>query len=87
MPTLDVDLRLDQLVLARHGGELAGRHGEGARDQPCDTGENDVRATQAAAADARDQADIGDESVHRAEHCGAQPAAADITMLVPRHSA
>ena len=85
LTSLDLDLGLNELVLAGDRRELAGGHRECAGDQAGHAGQDDVRAAETAAADTGDQADVGDEPVHRAEHCRAQPPTADIAMLVPGH--
>ena len=41
-----------------------------------------VSPVAAAAADARDQRDVGHQPVHRAEDAGAQPAAGDVAVRV-----
>ena len=77
-----LDLRGDQLVLRGDRHELARRHGERARGESGEPRQHDGLLGQAAAADAGDQRDVGDQSVHGAEHRGAQPAAGHVAVLM-----
>jgi hypothetical protein len=80
LPAFDVDLRLGQLPLGGHGGELAGRHRAGARDQAGQAGEDHGVRGRAAAHDAGDEGEVRHEPVHDAEGRRAEPAAGDVAM-------
>ena len=77
-----IDLGGDQLVLRRDRDELARGHGEGASREPGEPGQHDGVSLQAAAADPGDQRDVGDQSVHGAEHRRPQPATRHVPVLV-----
>ena len=76
------DLGGDQFVLRRHRDELARRHREGAGGQARQPGQHQRLMRSVAAADARQQRDVGDEPVHGAEHGGPEPAAGHVPVLV-----
>ena len=49
-----------------------------------EAGQDDPRPVETTAADTRDQADVGDQAVHRTEHGGPQPAATHVAVVVCR---
>ena len=68
-------------ILRRDRNELARGHGERPGRKPRQPDEQDRVLRPAAAADAGDQRDVGDQPVHRAEDGGPQPAARHIPVL------
>ena len=79
---LHLDLCVDLLVLRRHRGELAECHRERTGDEACDARQDDGVRAGTRTADTRDEADVGDETVHRAEGRRAHSAAGDVGVGV-----
>jgi hypothetical protein len=82
LAALDLDLALEELALRPHGDVLAGRHGKGAAEEACQSGEADEAGGGAGAGDPEHEGGVRDETVADAEHCGAGASAADIAVVV-----
>ena len=80
-----LDLGGDQLVLRGNRDEFASRHGERACGQPGEASQHDGLLRKAAATDAGDQGDVGDQPVHGAEDRRPQPAPGHVAVLVHIH--
>jgi hypothetical protein len=74
--SLQGDFSLVHLPLTGHRHVFAGRHGERARQQTSDPGQQDRGAGGARSGEAHHQRRIGHQSVADAEHCGPQAAGA-----------
>ena len=83
-PAFDRDLGIELFVLCGHRGVLTQGHRECAGRQTRDAAEDDGVTGGAGGADTGDQADIRDQSVHRAEGRSAEPSARDIGTGVTR---
>ena len=81
-PALHLELALHQLALGGHGEVLAGRHGEGAGDQPGHPGQAHDRPAGVGAGHAEDQGDVGDQAVADPEDGRPGPATPDVAVLV-----
>ena len=83
-PALHLELALHQLALGRHGEVLAGRHGEGARDEAGHAGQAHDRRPRVGTGHAQDQGDVGDQAVADPEDGRPGAATPDVPVVVVR---
>ena len=81
LATLDVELVLEQLLLRRHGDELASGHREGAGDEAGEPGEPDDAGGGAGTGHPEDERDVGEQAVADAEHGRPRSASLDVAMV------
>src|SRR5438105_11941915 len=81
LATLDVELVLEQLLLRRHGHELARGHGEGAGDKTGEPGEPDDAGGGTGAGHPEDERDVGEQAVADSEDGSPRGAPLDIAVV------